>query len=756
MKRICNICFNVIHSKSLQSKTTKILLIVFLVVFLFNFILYNRNINSLYRKQLKDYNEYTTIQVEKACVNILNSVKESMFRLNYDDRFLDFVKNFENTYQNNIYMMNRLEQLHESNECIKTVSFYISNQNIVFNSEDGRIYKHSDFPHKRFFQEMDEQNIKVFNLENAKYATTDFKFAPIVCKFPTDNKTAEDALMIVIDYNKVHSNISKNLTLGEKRKLLITTKDAEIVVGRIIEFRNLFDELLKNKTFENPLSFYTNKSLISGYYSNDLKLNFFINLDLDGNSDIDNAISIYIFITLIIMIIALIIFIFFSKKTVFKPLQSMVLQLNGNSQHVSTEGEIYAINSAFDKLERQNEVIKQRYESMLPIFREKFLSDILTKSIYKYDEVKAKCTYYGINIEIALNIKYIVMIIICDIESSNEIEKDLLNTNIKIIVDGFMEEEFKGFCIEVNNNVCVALNLPNDRLQEEGYGYALNFAHGLHNRIRENLSDNVFIGLGSIVNIEKLSVSYYEACDILNYKKIVKNNIVSIYQLKNYDNKIFEYPYTLENQFLKHVKAGERDEALDCLKQLFESFNNGQLMDNRDIEYMVFRIASSLQKLAYQHNIPVMTGNDFERFIKIMKKEHIEVVEKEFTEIVIKIIDDENFKVSDDDFDIKRILNYINENYTDNIQLIDLENKFNIGRYYIGHLIKEKTGIGFNDYVNSKRIAKSVELLCNTNMSIKEISQVIGYTYPYYFNRIFKKIHGITPLEFRVFMEENN
>ena len=63
--------------------------------------------------------------------------------------------------------------------------------------------------------------------------------------------------------------------------------------------------------------------------------------------------------------------------------------------------------------------------------------------------------------------------------------------------------------------------------------------------------------------------------------------------------------------------------------------------------------------------------------------------------------------------------------------------------------IKEETGETFINYVTDRRLEKGRLMLCETELSIKEISAEIGYNDQNYFSRIFKNKFGISPTDFR-------
>lgn len=68
---------------------------------------------------------------------------------------------------------------------------------------------------------------------------------------------------------------------------------------------------------------------------------------------------------------------------------------------------------------------------------------------------------------------------------------------------------------------------------------------------------------------------------------------------------------------------------------------------------------------------------------------------------------------------------------------------------YFGDLIKKETGKSAQEYVQGKIMDTAKDLLVLNQKSISEIAYALGYQYPQYFSRAFKKAEGCTPNEFR-------
>lgn len=98
---------------------------------------------------------------------------------------------------------------------------------------------------------------------------------------------------------------------------------------------------------------------------------------------------------------------------------------------------------------------------------------------------------------------------------------------------------------------------------------------------------------------------------------------------------------------------------------------------------------------------------------------------------------------------IREIVQEIQGNYTENITLTQLAERYNISVSHLSSLIKEELGVSYVDYITTKRIQKAKELLTASRLSVNEVGEEVGYKDYYYFNKVFKKITGITPSKYR-------
>ena len=93
---------------------------------------------------------------------------------------------------------------------------------------------------------------------------------------------------------------------------------------------------------------------------------------------------------------------------------------------------------------------------------------------------------------------------------------------------------------------------------------------------------------------------------------------------------------------------------------------------------------------------------------------------------------------------------FIREHYTSELSMQDVAKAMNYSDAYFCKLFKQCFKVNFSAYLNEFRVEKAKELLSTTRLSVREVSTACGYTDSNYFARVFKRITGQTPSEYRV------
>ena len=92
---------------------------------------------------------------------------------------------------------------------------------------------------------------------------------------------------------------------------------------------------------------------------------------------------------------------------------------------------------------------------------------------------------------------------------------------------------------------------------------------------------------------------------------------------------------------------------------------------------------------------------------------------------------------------------YIRENYRRDISMQDLAGAMNYSEAYFCKLFKQCFNKNFTAYLTEYRVKEAKRLLEQPTINVKEVGKAVGYMDPNYFARVFKRITGQTPTEYR-------
>jgi AraC-like DNA-binding protein len=98
---------------------------------------------------------------------------------------------------------------------------------------------------------------------------------------------------------------------------------------------------------------------------------------------------------------------------------------------------------------------------------------------------------------------------------------------------------------------------------------------------------------------------------------------------------------------------------------------------------------------------------------------------------------------------ITRAKSFIKTNQTEDLTLGQVAKAVNTSTFYFCKMFKKATGLNFTEYLSRVRIEKAKNLLLNPNLRVSEIAFEVGFQSLTHFNRVFKRIVGQSPTEYR-------
>lgn len=204
--------------------------------------------------------------------------------------------------------------------------------------------------------------------------------------------------------------------------------------------------------------------------------------------------------------------------------------------------------------------------------------------------------------------------------------------------------------------------------------------------------------------------------------------------------------------FTNECKHNRFKEAFSYLQEHVSVFCNCYTTDIFEFksffENIIFHISVILNNMDY--DVAEIESSKYEYFRSIdeanSSNETIEHLNK-FIEQVNKCLHSE--KNQPTNLNMKKLLQYIDDHYAEQLSLADVANHFHFNPSYLSNYFSKHNKEGFIEYLNMVRIEKASQLLLKDSAPISEISGMVGYSDHSYFCKVFKKINGMSPSKFR-------
>jgi two-component system, response regulator YesN len=435
-----------------------------------------------------------------------------------------------------------------------------------------------------------------------------------------------------------------------------------------------------------------------------------------------------------------------------KPLLNIIKQLKDFIAEDASSADAFSIiNGSVSQLITNNKALSEDINSQKPLIQAAFLDKLLRGQIYNETELSGLTSYLGINI---YKNKFLVLLLRIYYNDAEEIK-----FNQEII------QELNVSKAVVRGTVARALG-SNAHIHDVDYhtiSVLWNFdsieSDSVHDFIENNIKSikfdllgsynmKIHVGGGDIYdNPLEIWQSFEQAEQALNYSLNHKGTITWHNNIPK-DSEAYYYPLDLEQRLINHAKVGDFNQAQKLLtiiqEENFKSRNLSPLMSKE----LIFELKSTVIKLMSQ-----FTDEDtIKKRIKSIDPnnsiesnfELLENIYNKVCDLVLSQKSSQNIELMD------KIKRFIQTNYMhQDLSLYKVSSQFSLSEGYFSHLFKEQTGINFTDYLENVRMDHAKDLLKNRDLSINDISEMVGYNSAQSFRRAFKRVCGVNPTALR-------
>ncbi|XID95046.1 AraC family transcriptional regulator [Paenibacillaceae bacterium WGS1546] len=103
---------------------------------------------------------------------------------------------------------------------------------------------------------------------------------------------------------------------------------------------------------------------------------------------------------------------------------------------------------------------------------------------------------------------------------------------------------------------------------------------------------------------------------------------------------------------------------------------------------------------------------------------------------------------------VEQAIEFIEQNYATDLKIEGLAERLRINRKYLSKIFKDTTGLTPQQYFLQSRMNRASELIQKSTLSMSEIASSVGYKDPFLFSRMYKKITGVSPRDYRKKIED--
>ncbi len=442
---------------------------------------------------------------------------------------------------------------------------------------------------------------------------------------------------------------------------------------------------------------------------------------------------------------------------IYSPVKRLVTLLGGSPSAGKGEDEFSIIERQWKTLHQESLQLSSKLAEQLPHVKDSFLHQLLQGYLYAYSEedlVRRMEQFKWRTKDARYLVVYVRLVGMASVEGRFRDGDEGLVTFAAVN----LIEELASQYFEQSNTVNfhdlsagTFLVLPKDR----SYTVDLQaFCDAITASINRVLKMRVTIAVSKpVTRITDVPDTYEEVKQAVSYR--VFDNVNQIIDsernhLEQGEESVLQYPWALERELTQALRTGREEEAREALQAFLEALSTNDAKEI-DVQQGMLHLLGSVQ-----HAI-LASGMNPNRLFKgaNMYGELSQIREPQrilnwFQDKVVGPFLSEMQNRSDSQVKrmIEQVMFFLQDNYMNDVSLDQCADRIGTNPFFLSKAFKQVTGKNFIDYLTELRMDKARELLRDSELRIHDVASQVGYQHSY-FNRIFKKLEGMTPTRYR-------
>lgn len=264
---------------------------------------------------------------------------------------------------------------------------------------------------------------------------------------------------------------------------------------------------------------------------------------------------------------------------------------------------------------------------------------------------------------------------------------------------------------------------------------------------------SVTIGISSPAN--KISFVYYqfsEAMEAIKNRMIEGNDGINYWEKREEYSKKYIYPVNSERRILNYLDQGELNSIINELGVIGNKIRSASYISYDNIIFIYHQLVGICIKHLRENNVSMAQifmgrGNIYSTLASIDTLEELQEYLVDFFSDIMQYLIHAPEEVGNYG---KRILNYLDEHYREDIIFQEMAEDIGISYSYMRKIVNEMTGQSLIDHLNLRRIMQAKQMLVESELTIAQIANEVGYNNVQSLNRYFRKFEGMPPSAYRM------
>ena len=451
-----------------------------------------------------------------------------------------------------------------------------------------------------------------------------------------------------------------------------------------------------------------------------------------------------------------------ASRRVYSPVKRLMATLlpNGSLAGGGRVDEFTIIERQWQHLSRESRELQNKLLEQLPHVKESFLHQLLQGYLYAYSEEDLRSRMERYKWEVRgkqFVVLYVQLTGIASMEGKFKFGDEGLVTFAAVnMIEELAAEHFEqSSTINFHDlGSGVLLIMPEGSSVSEPVKA---FSDELAQTVNRILNMRVAIAVSrATARISDIPLAFEGVKHAASFRNCDNDNqVIEMEQLNFEDSSEPPYPFTLEREFLQALRTGQESDARALLRDFQDalSVKGAKAIDmQQGMLHLLGAVQHAILVTGIQPNRLFKGANLYEQLSQIKEPAG---ARDWFQEKVIAPFIKELMSRTDSQVKrlIEQVMIYMQQNYMHDISLDDCADQIGTNPFFLSKSFKQVTGKNFIDYLTELRMDKAKELLRESEMKINTVAEQVGYRHSY-FNRIFKKLEGMTPTRYRELSRE--